>query len=83
MLDSVLNTPLCCHDCVKSVQIWSFFQFVFSRIRTEYGENLRIWTLHFTNVTNIIYNLTGWEERIISFIIWMVYFRGKRLSRLQ
>ena len=39
--------------------------------------------VHFTNITNIIYNLTGWEERIISIIIWMVYFRGKRLSRLQ
>ena len=31
---------------MKSVQIWSFFWFVFSRIRTEYGpEKLRIWTL--------------------------------------
>ena len=27
---------------VKSVQIYSFFWFVFSRIRTEYGELLRI-----------------------------------------
>ena len=28
--------------CVKSVQMWSFFWSVFSRIRTEYGEILRI-----------------------------------------
>ena len=31
--------------CVKSAQIRSFFWPVFSRIRTEYGEILRIWTL--------------------------------------
>ena len=28
---------LCLH-CVKSVQMWSFFWSVFSRIRTKYGE---------------------------------------------
>ena len=30
------------HHCVKSVQMRSFFWSVFSRIRTEYGEMLRI-----------------------------------------
>ena len=30
------------HHCVKSVQIRSFFWSAFSRIRTEYGEILRI-----------------------------------------
>ena len=29
--------------CVKSVQLWSFFWSVFSRIQTEYGEILRIY----------------------------------------
>ena len=32
-----------CFHCVKSVQIRSFFWSVFSRIRTEYGEILRIY----------------------------------------
>ena len=31
------------YHCVKSVQIRSFFWSVISRIRTEYGEILRIW----------------------------------------
>ena len=31
----------CLLDCMKSVQIRSFFWFVFSRIRTEYGDLLR------------------------------------------
>ena len=35
-------TPLLAIHCVKSVQIRRFFWPVFSRIRTEYGEILRI-----------------------------------------
>ena len=31
--------------CMKSVQIQNLFSPVFSRIRTEYGEILSIWTL--------------------------------------
>ena len=38
LFGNVINYP----HCVKIVQIRSFFWFVFSRIRTEYGEILRI-----------------------------------------
>ena len=31
------------NHCVKSVQIQNFFWFVFSRIRTEYGEIRSLW----------------------------------------
>ena len=37
------ENTLCLH-CAKSVQIRSYFWSVFSRIRTEYGEILRIWS---------------------------------------
>ena len=37
-----VESPKRGYHCVKSVQIWSFFWFVFSRIRTEYREILRI-----------------------------------------
>ena len=56
MFDSILNASVLYNDllrkyidlfvtrCVKSVRIWSFSWSVFSRIRTEYGETLRIST---------------------------------------
>ena len=37
-----VNNKAILYTCVKSVQIRSFFLSVFSRIRTEYGEILRI-----------------------------------------
>ena len=36
-----INHYECGTHCTKSVQIRSYFWFVFSRIRTEYGEILR------------------------------------------
>ena len=38
------------YHCVKSVQIRRFFCSVFSRIRTEYGEILRILSLRYLSV---------------------------------
>ena len=50
----------------KSVQIQSFFWSVFSRIRTEYGEILRIWTLRvwtpYSVYTDILWTLHIWTK---------------------
>ena len=34
----IFNVCLIILHCVKSIQMWSFFWSVFSRIRTEYGD---------------------------------------------
>ena len=55
--------------CVKSVQIRSFFWSVFSRIRTEYGEILRIWTLRiwtpYSVYTDILWTLRIWTKNSV------------------
>ena len=44
-------------DCVKTVQIRSFFRSVFSRIRTEYGPEKTPYLETFHAVVNFLMNL--------------------------
>ena len=55
--------------CVKSVQIRSFFWSVFSRIRTEYREILRIWTLFRQCFHKIFQNMSG----ELSLNVWKIF----------
>ena len=73
------------YHCVKSVQIWSFFWSVFSRIWTEYGispysvrmrqntdqKKLRIWT-HFTQCMVFF-------AKIVMFKSWELFFQKNTL----
>ena len=60
--------PLSAKHCVKSVQIRSFFSSVFSRIRTEYSEMLRIF----------LYSVLMWENTDQKkLLIWTLFTQWK------
>ena len=59
----------CNSHCMKSVQIRSFFWSVFSRIRTEYREILRIWTLFRQCFHKIFQNMSG----ELSLNVWKIF----------
>ena len=72
--------------CVKSVQIWSFSWFVFSRIQTEYRRNTEYLSIFSLNAgkygpekcpyLGFFPSVTGGESNPIVFI-FLEWYRGK------